>query len=163
MVGSRWLGVVAGRLHGSALRAAQGGFVDLVSAGSAVRHGVFPVGSGECVRWLLCAGKAAPCLCGGTGSKMWCWAGCLLGGVESVAGLLPRHPHRHVAGLWLIDLASFHLECPSGLRWAELGVALRQAQRERVGWLHPESRSIVNATLAQAAGHFAPQVADVGA
>ena len=108
-------------------------------------------------------GKASPGLCLGTSSKMWCWVGCLLGGVESVAGLLPRHPHRHVAGLWLIDLASFHLECPSGLRWAELGVALRQAQRERVGWLHPESRSIVNATLAQAAGHFAPQVADVGA
>ena len=56
-------------LHGPTLRAAHGGFVDLVSAGSAVRHGVFPVGSGECVRWLLCAGKASPCLCGGTSSK----------------------------------------------------------------------------------------------
>ena len=55
VVGSRWLSVVAGRLHGSALRAAQGGFVDLVSAGSAVRHGVFPVGSGE-RRWTGCFG-----------------------------------------------------------------------------------------------------------
>ena len=59
-------GVLTARIAGSS-----GGFVDLVSAGSAVRHGVFPGGSGE---WTFAfgsfAGKASPACAWGNRFKV---------------------------------------------------------------------------------------------